>query len=799
MIPIKLAYRPLFRKGEHTTARIISLSTGLAFGLLLLAEVFYYYSYDGFYPDAKRIYVVHERFKRDNISDKLDSYPRVSGAIGPGLMAEVPGIELACRLNSIGTNVVYTEDMNRLEARVSLADEYVFDLLPRPMIIGDPGKILQTPMACMVSTKMAEIMGGDVVGKTITLKHFPGKVLTINGVFEALPENTNYEYDLLISMVSTGEFTWDGTENWMGNDRYYTCVKLEEGIRPESLAPAVRKMMVVHQDIERLEEEHGEVVLQYAFMPIRKIHSDNVKDMIIILSTIALAVLFVSIMNYILLTLSALANRIKSSAVYKTFGAQSENLQQLIFGETFLLFFLSLLGAVLITAAIKPFAESQLEHSIRAVLNPYVIWPLLAIVLVLVAITSYLPGCFFSRIPVATVFRKFRQGKNNWKLVLLGIQFIGASFILIVMIVATLQYGNMKNADHGYRTKGIFYGSTIGMDGSKMPAILDQLRAMPEVEKIGLGYDLPINGASGNNVYSLDGKRDLFNVADFYEADENFLSILDIQVSEGSNFSPETAVTNDLLISEKGADLLVLNNGWTDGVVGKQIEISEHSNTTIRGVFPDFVINSLAEPDVRPAVFFYYTESDFKALKLKNAGASFLMLIKVYEGKEAGMMQKITDAFNQGMAEDDAIIYSLEDKLQVLYNSEKGFRNAMMAGNAVIFLITIIGLLGYTTNEANRRRKELAIRRISGAKLSNILRLFIRDLEILAIPSVVAGLIAAWFTVNKWMQNFATKISLPWQVMILCSFFILLLVALVAAINYTRTANRNPIEALRHE
>lgn len=799
MIPIKLSYRPLFRKGEHTVARIISLATGLAFGLLLLAEVFYYCSYDGFYPDANRIYVVHERFSRDKQSDKLESYPRVSGAIGPGLMAEVPGIEVACRLNSISTNVVYTEEMNRLEARVSLADEYVFDLLPRPVISGDPKQILQTPMACMVSTKIASSMGGDVVGKTITLKRFPGKVLTIAGVFEELPENTNYEYDLLISMVSTGEFTWDGTENWMGNDRYYTCVKLEEGIQPASLDSAVREMQVVHQDIEKLEEQNGGVVLQYAFMPIRRIHSNNVKDMIIILSTIAMAVLFVSLMNYILLTLSALANRVKSSAVYKTFGAQNENLQQLIFGETFLLFLISLLGAVLIIAAIQPLVESQLEHSLTAVLNPYVLWPLLGIVLLLVIATSYFPGRFFSRIPVATVFRKYRQGKNNWKLALLAFQFIGASFILIVMLVVTLQYSNMKNADHGYRTKGIFYGSTIGMDGTRLPAIIDQLRAMPEVEQVGLGFDLPISGASGNNVRSPDGKRELFNVADFYEADENFLSILGIRASEGDNFSSESAAPGDVLISEKGADMLVLNFGWTDGVVGKQIEITEHGNTTIRGVFPDFVIQSMADPDLRPAVYFYSPESQFEALKRENAGASFLMLVRVVEGMETGMMKKITDAFNQGMPENDAIIYSLEGELQDLYNSEKGFRNALMAGNVVILLITVIGLLGYTTTEANRRRKELAIRRISGANLSNILRLFIRDLEYLAIPSVVAGLIAAWLTVDKWMQNFTVKIPLPLQIFVLCSLFILLLVAIVAAVNYTRTANRNPVEALRYE
>jgi putative ABC transport system permease protein len=799
MSTLKLSFRPLFRKGEHTVTRIISLAAGLAFGILLIAEVFYYYSYDSFYPDAERIYVVHENFKPDKSSEKLMSYPRVSGAIGPGLKAEVPGIEAACRLNSIGTNVFYTEELNSYEAKVSLSDEYVFDILPRPIIRGNPGEILKTPLSCMISEKIADALGGEVIGKIITLKRFPDKKLTIEGVFKELPENTNYQYDILISMVSTKHFTWDGTDNWMGNDRYYTCVKLEPGVNPESLAPAVRKMQEVHQDIARLEEEHGGIVLKYSFLPIRKIYSGNVKDMIIILSTIAFAVLFVSLMNYVLLTLSALVTRAKSSAIHKTFGAQAEELQLIVFIETVILFFISLTGAVLIIAALKPMVESQLQHSIGAALNPYVIWPLLAIFVVLVVVTGYLPGRFFSRIPVATVFRSYKLKNNRWKLALLAIQFTGASFILTLMIIVTMQFGRMKNADHGYRTGGVYYGSTVGMEGSKITAVLNELRAMPEVETVGLGYALPMDGASGNNVKSPDGQREMFNVADFYQADENFLSILDIKVSAGQNFSPGNASVNDVVISEKGAEMLKMNNGWTDGVVGKQLTITEHGPTTICGVFPDFIINSMADPDLRPSVFFYLPEEKFIQLKIDKPASSFMILVKVYEGSEAGMKKKIADVMNMGMPQKDASVRSLEEDLQNKYNAEKGFRNALMAGNAVILLILFIGLLGYTTSEAVRHQKELAIRKINGATMSDILRVFILELEYIAIPSVVAGLIGVWFTVDKWMQNFAVKVPLHWGLFVLCSLAILLAVALVAAANYYRFATRNPVEALRYE
>lgn len=799
---LKLAYRRLFRKGDHTATRIISLALGLAFGILLLSEVLYYYSFDSFYPDADRLYIVHENFKMDKASDKLESYAYVSGAVAPGLKAEVPGVEAATRLNSIGSSIFYTDDLKSYKAEFSLADEYLFDVLPRPMISGNPQEILKTPMNCIVSSKISEAMGENVIGKVIELKEYPGRKLTIAGVFEALPENTNYKCDILISMVSISQFTWDGTDNWLGNDRYYACVKLSEGVTPESIAPAVRKMQEKHQDIVKLEQIQQGLVLKYSFEPIKKIYSRNAKDIILILSLIAFAVLFVSLMNYILLTLSALINRTKTSAIHKCCGAQVGNLQGLIFSETALLFIISLAGAFLIILALKPLAEAQVGHSLSSAVNHYVIWPLLMLMIVLVLIVSYLPGRFFSRIPVATAFRNYRQKRNCWKLVLLSFQFIGASFILAVLVIVALQYSKMKNADHGYRTEGVYFGSTSGMDGYKVSTVLNELRAMPGIEKVGLGCNVPTEGASGNNVLSPDGEKELFNVADFYWIDDNYLSILNIPVTEGQGFSAAAAHPNDLLISHKGAEMLKLYNGWTDGVIGKQIEITEHNSrgaSTVGGVFPDFIINSISTPDARPAVFFYLPEDRFEQIKVENPAFSFIILVKAYEGVHSDLLKKITDVLNTALPHRDAEMKSLAAELQHSYMPERGFRNATLAGNVIIILITTIGLLGYTTSEVTRRRKELAIRKINGATLQNLLGIFIMDLEYIAIPTVFVGLVAAWFIAGKWMQNFASKILLHWWLFALCGIFILLIIALIAAVNYTRVANRNPVESLRYE
>jgi putative ABC transport system permease protein len=799
MNSFKTAYRRLFHKGEHSLTRIISLAAGLAFGILLLSEVFYYYSFDSFYPDAGRIYVVYENFKADKTSDKIEAYSQVSGAIAPGLKAEVPGIEAATRLNDIGNSVFYTDDKKSYKATFALADENLFDVLPRPMITGNAREILKSPMNCMISQEIADKMGGNPIGKIIELKEYPGKKLTVSGIFKDLPENTNYKYDILISMVSTGQFTWDGTNNWLGNDRYFACVKLSPGVDPKSLAPAVRKMQEVHQDIKRLEEiQHG-MVLKYSFMPLKKKQVSEVKDMIIILSAIAFAVLFVSILNYLLLTLSALVNRARSSAIHKTCGAQAADLQKMIFSETSLLFLISLLGAFIILLIFKPFAEAQIGHQLSSAFNPYVIWPVLLVLILLVLLISYLPGRFYARIPVAAAFREHHQKGSKWKLVFLSLQFAGATFILTVLVIVTMQYNKMRNSDHGYKAKGVYYSSTSGMPGNRISAVLDQLRAMPEAMTVGLGSCVPTEHASGNNFLLPDDEKELFNAADFYWIDENYLSILNIPVIEGTNFSQESSAPNDFLISKKGAEMLTLYCNWKDGVLGKQINVTEHGVNTIRGVFPDFVINSIANPDNRPAVFSYLPDSKFQELIARHPSFSCYIMVKVHEGLQAGIRDKIAAVMNTALPHQDAVVKSLEDDQIERYSAERGFRNAMLAGNIVILLITLMGLLGYIVTEVSRRRKELAIRKINGARLSDILKIFVLDLEYVAIPAVIVGLIGAWFTADKWMQNFASKIPLPWGLFVLCSLSVLLIIALISTLNYISVGNKNPVEELRYE
>lgn len=172
-----------------------------------------------------------------------------------------------------------------------------------------------------------------------------------------------------------------------------------------------------------------------------------------------------------------------------------------------------------------------------------------------------------------------------------------------------MQFEKIKNTDHGYSAENVYYTEVSGMDPHKIEAVLNDLIALPEVKNAGFGCDVPIYGAAGNNILSPDGERVLFNLADFYYIDENYFSILDIPVIEGKGFEKEESSRQDVMISRNAAELLILNNGWHDGVIGRSISITEHGdNFRISGIYPDIIEKLISADENRPSVFFLHAK-----------------------------------------------------------------------------------------------------------------------------------------------------------------------------------------------
>ena len=220
------------KKNSDILIKVLSLGVGLAVGIVLIAKVFFELSYDSFYKDIDRVYCIRTWYSLHG--DEHD-YRQVSGAVSVGFMEEVPGVEVGTRTTYVFNGDTYLdENRNKLKATLVCADTCFFTVFDRPILAGDPVKVLSKWGCVMVSRSFAEKMGGiqECIGKQIVNADMDGLKLTIEGVFEDFPKNGSLDYDILLSMDT---YDKQSTDNWNGNDRYKGYVKLAPGVNPYTL------------------------------------------------------------------------------------------------------------------------------------------------------------------------------------------------------------------------------------------------------------------------------------------------------------------------------------------------------------------------------------------------------------------------------------------------------------------------------------------------------------------------------------------------------------------------------------
>ncbi len=462
------SFRTLFQRGRSNLIKISSLGVGLAMGLVLIAKVYLEQSYDDFFPDGDRIYCISTNAERQGEDEQAMVYHQVSGAIAPGMKTEIPEVEVATRFTYIGYDAVFStiDDNKRYRGHIILADSCLFDIFPRKILTGNAKDILSRPMYAMISDKIAENMGGvsAVIGKTIQMENNPGRTVTIGGVFEGIPRNSHLDFDVILSMSSISSFMWDGSMNWVGNDRYIAYVKLAPGVMPESITPGIERMQEKNQPMDKIRESF--VYFTYRLTPLLELHkgTPEVKRMFKLLSLLAFALIFTAVMNYILIVISSLVNRSKEMAVNKCYGASEGNIYRKMLLETLVDLLAALVVAVLLIFAF----QSKIEDLLSATLGVLFSWRacllLLAVCVVVFFVAGMVPGYLYARVPIASAFRNYKENKRFWKLGLLFVQFIATGFLITLLVVIGRQYDYMVHDDPGYTYENLAYVPLDGVD-----------------------------------------------------------------------------------------------------------------------------------------------------------------------------------------------------------------------------------------------------------------------------------------------------------------------------------------------
>ena len=461
------------KKNSDILIKVLSLGVGLAVGIVLIAKVFFELSYDSFYKDIDRVYTINTWYSHQG---EEKDYGQVSGAVAVGFMDEVPGVEAGTRTTYVfNGNTYLDENGNKLSGTLVCADTCFFQVFDRPILAGDPVKVLGKWGSVLVNRSFAEKMGGvqECIGKQICNADMDGLKLTIEGVFEDFPKNGSLDYNILLSMDTYGK---NSTDNWLGNDRYKGYVKLMPGV-----ADAIRKMQETHQPLERIEAQGTS--LRYFLKPFSTLHTSDpdVKSQVILLSIVAALLILISLLNYILIVISSMVKRSKEVGVRKCYGAEGKHIYGMLTKEALLHIVLSLALAAAIIFAGRSIVENLLGVPFQTLLVPQSIMAIVAVILLVLVISIVVPAELYQRVPVYAALKNYTENSRNWKLGLLGVQVLINVFLVVMMLIIGRQYQKVSNADTGYDYKNLYYFDMFDGDRQALTRAHQTLKSLPEV------------------------------------------------------------------------------------------------------------------------------------------------------------------------------------------------------------------------------------------------------------------------------------------------------------------------------
>ena len=781
----------LFPKGQGGLIKVISLAIGLTVGLVLIAKVELERNFDRCVVEKEHVYELYENFER-NGGEKVE-YGATPGGVVPAMCRYVPEIVVGTRYTGQFENekLILENGMRYSFRNCIFADSCFFDIFGTRILVGDWKQTMNLPGQCLVSRSLSEKLGGDVVGRTFNFVPAPGKPMTISGIFEDFDENSSFgTLDIVMSLPSIGIYSWDGSQNLNGNDRYHSFVRLTPNADLKKIQDEIKVMV---QEIYPWEELRaaGYTDLGFGFYPVseKRMNNTTVRTTCIILLIVAFVMLFTAVMNYILVVISSLVARARLVALRKVMGAPKREFYLKTLAEAFGHLILALLIMFLLLWAGQDWIRDLMGISLGTLFSSQTYVILAVVCLIVLFCCGLLPGYIYSRIPLTYAYRLYSESKRVWKLSLLAFQFVLSTMLLCILSTIYRQYDYMLNKDMGYEYENVAY-IPIAHPSDSTIVLAREIEKLPCVESTATAYSLFLQWQSGNNIMLPEDTRELFNYACMYFSQPSIVETMGLTIVQGRNMSPleDKRFIPEVIVNEKFAKMLKEFTGW-DNVVGQSVvstEIGREYPLTIVGVVKDFTIGTLVNLDQRPTMFINGTLfANYVLLKFNDLTPDNITAV-----------QQLCDRLYPD-AEFQVKRYG--DELADSYHETQHTRDLILIGCLAALLITLIGLIGYIRDEVQRRTRELAIRKVMGATVGELQSLFLRSIAIIALPSIIVGVALGWYFSMLLMEQFADKIELRAWIFALDALVVIVIIALVVFFQTRQVALRNPVENIKTE
>jgi predicted permease len=786
---LKATLRNLWKNKTYSFLNIFGLAIGIVCAGVIFLWVEDEVNYDNTHVKRSQLYALKANWNYDG---NIRTFASTPGLAGPAVKEEIPGIANACRMTDFAPSLLFSIGEKNVYASGRYADASLFDMFTLPFVEGSPATAFKDLYTIVITQKTAKRFFGDdknIVGRRVKVDNRQEYVIT--GVLKDLPENSTLRFDWVAPFAIYYQQSKGSLDDWLSNSPY-TYVELAPNADPAAIdkklynfiqqkAPeAINHFFLFSMNDWRLRDnfENGKQTggrITYVRM----------------FSLIAWIILFIACINFMNLATARSEKRAREVGVRKVMGAGKRGLIAQFIGEALLMAMFACVLAVLIMLIILPWTNALMAKNLSLGLQePLHMLALVVITLVCGLVAGSYPSLYLSSFNPVSVLKGLNTRAGGATFVRKGLvvlQFSVSIMLIICTAIIYQQIQHVKSRELGFNKEHLLSIDLKANMLNNFGAIRQELLNTGMVEKVALSDHPTIYGGNNTGALKWPGKPENNNILISTRlAGSGFISTMGMQLLEGRDFNEANTDSLNVIITSSFASMM-----GAGSALGKKIE-GPRSNgetlfLTVIGVVKDYVYGDMySTPD--PVMFYNLTQfGNIMYLRLKGTADPI---------KAVGAIEKVITKANPGYPFDYTFV---DDQFNDMFQAEMLVNRLSRVFAILAIIISCLGLFGLAAYTAERRTKEIGIRKVLGASVTSITGLLSKDFLQLVIVSCIVAFPLAWWAMSSWLQQYAYRVNIQWWVFLLAGMAAVVISLITISFQSVKAALMNPVKSLKAE
>jgi putative ABC transport system permease protein len=805
----KIAWRNLKKQLFFTFLNIFGLVIGMSGALLISLYIYDELSYDKMFADADRIHRINAYIK---FGGEEMNTSEVSSPMAAALRKDYPQVEMTTRFRDRGSMLIRKNDksLNVKENNTANVDASFFDMFGIDLLYGDTKTALSEPNTLILTKTAAEKHFGikNAVGQSLLLNN--NDTFIVTGILDDLPKNSFIRNH---SVFLTMEGYEEAHNNDWGSNNFPTFVKLVPSSNvkdfEKSLVSLFRKYIIPYAQsfMPGITEEQflaSGNFFSFSTINLKDIHLYSNQDIeispngsiqnIYILSFIALFLILLASINFMNLSTAHSLKRAKEVGIRKTLGSSKSKLIGQFLTESTLISFISLLFAIAVAAITMPYFNDLADKDISIPYGNPVFWLILLISTILLGLFSGVyPAFFMSKFKPVRVLKGGGESGSGGKFVrnlLVVFQFSISVFLIVSTLVVFKQLKFIQNKDLGYMKDRVLIIEDVYAAGDQVQAFKNEIQQLAQVNNVSLSSFFPTPSNRSGSSFFEEGRSEQENAIQMqrWRVDYDYVSTLDLEIIAGRDFDKKFSTDSlGMLINEAAVAVMGIE---PEKALGMRLTADLHLDVepiyfTVIGVVKDFHFRSLRD--------------NIGALSLSIGDFSNAMMVKLNEGDFANTLSSIEKKWKSVAPDQPFNYYFMQESFNNTYQAEQRLGRIFTIFTILSILIACLGLFGLAAFNAEKRSKEIGIRKVLGATIGQITYKLSIDFIKLVGLAIIISIPLSWYAMNKWLEDFSYRIEIGLGVFALAVFLAVMISIITLSFQSIKAASANPIKSLRTE